>query len=135
MPLNPSKNAGEGAGTEANAIKPSNMYPTCEMEEYASRRLRLVCVSAARLPPVMVAIETNTSSGTYTARSGYKPHSMMRSNMAHAAAFTATDMNPVTLVGAPSYASGAHWWNGIAAILKSSPTDVVSKAMIAIGSL
>jgi len=32
----------------------------------------------------------------------------MRSNKAQAAAFTATDMNPVMLVGAPSYASGAH---------------------------
>jgi hypothetical protein len=50
----------------------------------------------------MVMIETKISSGTYTDRNGYKPQRKMRINIAHAAACTATDMNPVTLVGAPS---------------------------------
>ena len=72
------------------------------MDEYASSRFRLFCVIAARLPPVMVAMETKISSGTYIERSGYSPNRKMRSSIAHPAAFTATDMKPVTLVGAPS---------------------------------
>ena len=31
-------------------------------------------MSAAKLAPVMVTIETKISSGTYTVRNGYKPH-------------------------------------------------------------
>ena len=38
----------------------------------------------------------------------------------NAAAFTPAAMKPVTGVGAPSYASGAHMWNGTAATLKAS---------------
>ena len=37
-----------------------------------------------------------------------------------AAVLTPAAMNAVTGVGAPSYASGAHMWNGTAAILKPS---------------
>src|SRR5580693_2384152 len=107
------------------------------MEEYASRRLVLVCVRAAKFAPVMVAMETNTNTGTQVERMEINPPSWnglpirMRSSIAHPAAFTATDMNPVMHVGAPSYASGAHWWKGMAAILNSKPVIVVSKAMIA----
>ena len=41
---------------------------------------------------------------------------------AKAAAFTPAAMKPVTGVGAPSYASGAHMWNGTAATLNASAT-------------
>ena len=40
----------------------------------------------------------------------------------------------VTVVGAPSYASGAHMWKGTAEILKSSPTETVVSARKTIGS-
>ena len=50
------------------------MYPTCAMDEYASRRLVLVCVSAAKFAPVMVAIETKTRIGTHTLRIEISPH-------------------------------------------------------------
>src|SRR5258708_26099263 len=76
---------------------------------------------------------TNTSSGTHTGRRGIRPQSRMRNNMAHPAALTATDINPVMLVGAPSYASGAHWWKGTAAILNNTPVIVVTNATTAIG--
>src|SRR5690349_13392213 len=39
-----------------------------------------------------------------------------------AAALTAAAMYAVNGVGAPSYASGAHMWNGTAAILKPNAT-------------
>ena len=45
----------------------------------------------------------------------------MRSSIANDAAFDPTEMNAVIGVGAPSYTSGAHAWNGTAAILKPIP--------------
>ena len=39
-----------------------------------------------------------------------------------AATFVAADMNVVTGVGAPSYASGVHMWKGAAFALKPRPT-------------
>src|SRR5262249_42862362 len=104
------------------------------IEEYASRRLRLFWVRAARLAPVIVMIETKISNGTQIFCNGYRPMTRMRSSIVQAAAFTATDMKPVMLVGAPSYASGAHWWNGTAEILKKSPAHTVTRAKTAIGS-
>src|SRR6185369_11947697 len=83
----------------------------------------------------MVAMLMKITIGTQTSRSADNPKMKMRNSMAQAAAFTATDMKPVTVVGAPSYASGAHWWNGNAAILKNNPVDVATRATIAMGSL
>src|SRR5574337_559438 len=45
---------------------------------------------------------------------------------ANAAAFGPTDMYAVIEVGAPSYTSGAHWWNGTAATLKNRPAPTVT---------
>ena len=45
-----------------------------------------------------------------------------RTNAANAAALTPVDMNAVTIVGAPSYASGVHMWNGTADTLNAKPT-------------
>src|SRR6478735_1645084 len=46
----------------------------------------------------------------------------MRISIAKDAAFEPTERNAVIGVGAPSYTSGAHMWNGTAAILKPNPT-------------
>src|SRR5579863_2163520 len=59
---------------------------------------------------------------------------MMRRRNAIEAALEATERYAVTVVGAPSYASGAHMWNGTAEILNSSPTDVVARASSTSGS-
>ncbi len=40
---------------------------------------------------------------------------------AKAPAFTTTLMNVVTVVGAPVYTSGDHWWNGAKAALNDRP--------------
>src|ERR1035438_2687071 len=58
----------------------------------------------------------------------------MRSRNAIDAAFDATERYAVTVVGAPSYASGAHMWKGTAEILKSSPMAVVAIARNTTGS-
>src|SRR5690606_7021050 len=56
-----------------------------------------------------------------------------RMNAANAAALTPVDMNPVTTVGAPSYASGVHMWNGTAEILNANPTSSRPSANSIIG--
>ena len=42
-------------------------------------------------------------------------------------------MKPVTVVGAPSYASGVHMWKGTAATLKANPTSRSSEPTSSIG--
>ncbi len=42
---------------------------------------------------------------------------------ANPAAFEPTDINAVTGVGAPSYTSGVHIWNGTADTLNPNPTS------------
>src|SRR5205085_6409154 len=59
----------------------------------------------------------------------------MRSSIANDAALEPTDRNAVIGVGAPSYTSGAHMWNGTAAILKPTPATTRITARISRGSL
>src|SRR4051794_28748089 len=89
---------------------------------------------AARLPIVMVAMATTISSGSQAGRTEASGPRKMRIRNANEAAFEATERYAVTVVGAPSYTSGAHMWNGAAEILKSSPTAVVPTARNTIGS-
>ena len=56
-----------------------------------------------------------------------------RRNAANAATFVAADMNAVTGVGAPWYASGVHMWKGTSAPLKPNPVTRSPIAMIANG--
>src|SRR5947207_616715 len=59
----------------------------------------------------------------------------MRSRIANDAAFDPTDRNAVMGVGAPSYTSGAHMWNGTAAILKPMPATTSTTASRSMGRL
>ena len=59
----------------------------------------------------------------------------MRSSIANDAAVDPTDRNAVIGVGAPSYTSGAHMWNGTAAILNPTPAATSMTARISRGSL
>src|SRR5437763_16926627 len=74
------------------------------------------------------------SSGSHASRDAASGPVKMRSRNAMLAAFEATERYAVTVVGAPSYASGAHIWNGAAEILNSSPTAVVVSAKKTTGS-
>src|SRR5262245_25983338 len=110
-----------------------SMYPACAILEYASIRLMLLCTTAEILPQSIVTAEITDSAigicivawlpaGTIALKTGIRA--------LKAAALPAVLMNAVTTVGAPSYTSGAHWWNGNAAILKERPT-VTSAAPMA----
>ena len=86
----------------------------------------LVCASAAKLP---TASEAQTSTATVTVQrcsSAGNAVISTRSITASAAVFVAADMNPVTGVGAPSYTSGVHMWNGAAEVLKPKPTSSIA---------
>ncbi len=108
--------------------KASSMYPACEMLENASMRLTLSCPSAERLPMVIVAIARQPamtgqgeSMATPAAVSSTCPapsaSAKKRSSTAKPAALGPTERKAVTGVGAPSYTSGVHMWNGAALIL------------------
>src|SRR5436853_2250569 len=58
----------------------------------------------------------------------------IRSSIANDAAFDPTDRNAVMGVGAPSYTSGAHMWNGTAAILNPTPATTRITARMRRGS-
>src|SRR5690348_5658664 len=89
---------------------------------------------AARLPTVMVRIATAASTGSQESSEDARGPRKMRSRNANDAAFDATERYAVIVVGAPSYASGAHMWNGAAEILNSRPTAVVAIARKTTGS-
>src|SRR6266403_101652 len=101
------------------AASPISRYPAWAMELYASIRFRLVWLSAARLPTVMVsAAMTPITCGHGTslstvAMSGDSPFwesapKKIRTASAKPAALGPTDRNAVNGVGAPSYTSGHH---------------------------
>src|SRR5262249_57306871 len=92
------------------------------MLEYASMRLMLFCRTPTTVPTTIVAAEITASTGTQCACIGWSVERNTRTNAANAAAFTPVDMNAVTIVGAPSYASGVHMWKGTADTLKQNPT-------------
>src|SRR5215510_2574295 len=71
----------------------------------------------------MVAAAITHTIGAHSALNGSNDERNTRANAANAAAFTPVDMNPVTIAGAPSYASGVHMWNGTAEILNAKPTS------------
>src|SRR5262245_5460616 len=104
------------------------------MELYANSRLMLLWLMAARLPMVMVRTATTASSGSQESRADASGPRNMRSKKANDAAFEATERYAVMVVGAPSYASGAHMWKGAAEILNSSPTALVVMARKTNGS-
>ena len=72
------------------------------MELYASRRLMLVWLMAARLPTVRVSTAITESSGSHTSRAEASGPRKMRSRNAIDAAVDPTERYAVTVVGAPS---------------------------------
>ena len=66
------------------------MYPACAIDEYASSRLMLDCVSAASVPSVIDSTATAAKIATQSMRTGQKTVIKSRSSSANAAAFDAT---------------------------------------------
>src|SRR5207248_11706624 len=106
------------------------MYPVCAMLEYASIRFTFGCASATTFPAVMVIAASTAKTADQSNTSDPIPETSTRRIAANAAAFGPTDMKAVAGVGAPSYASGVHWWNGTTAALNPSPTVTRASATI-----
>src|SRR4051812_14314988 len=98
------------------------MNPPWAMLEYASRRTMFVCRKATTLPTVIVSAAITHMNGRYTSVACGKARYTSRIKATKPAAFDATLRNAVTGVGAPSYVSGAHVWNGTALTLNAKPT-------------
>src|SRR5512140_3310146 len=92
------------------------------MDEYASKRLILVCCRVSRLPTVIVTAEMTARIAVQEEAKSGNATKNKRINTAKPAAFEAVDKNPETGVGAPSYTSGAQKWNGTMETLKPIPT-------------
>src|SRR6185369_9577045 len=108
----------------------------CAMLEYASIRLTFVCTTPTTVPKIIVTAAIAESTGIQCACSGSSGDRKTRAKAANAAAFTPVDMNAVTIVGAPSYASGVHMWNGTADTLNANPTarrPTASSASVVLG--
>ena len=81
----------------------------------------LVCASATRFAIVIVRTASQKIIGIQISEKPPNAPNRKRSNTAKAAVLVAAAMKPVTLVGAPVYTSGTHWWNGTTAILNARP--------------
>src|ERR687898_2520060 len=73
------------------------------------------------LPTAIETAASAASAGCQSSTDGPSATSKKRTKTQNAAALVATDMNAVTGVGAPSYTSGVHWWNGASETLNASP--------------
>src|SRR5687767_376885 len=85
-------------------------------------RLTLLCTTPTTAPTIIVAPASHARTGIHCDCIGSSAERNTRTNAANAAALTPVDMNAVTIVGAPSYASGVHMWNGTADTLNANPT-------------
>src|SRR6266480_3116760 len=98
------------------------MNPACATLEYASIRFTSVCAVASSDPTTIDTADRTQMNGVQSHASGLNAVSNTRISAANAAIFVAADMNAVTGVGAPWYASGVHMWNGTAETLNANPT-------------
>src|SRR5471032_3036333 len=83
----------------------------------------LVCPIAASAPRSIDAIDTMITSNCHAPTSDANEVPITRSSSAIAATLGAVAKNTVTGVGAPSYTSGVHMWNGTAHTLNANPTS------------
>src|SRR5215218_1697594 len=93
------------------------------MDEYAISLLMLRWPIAAKAPSAMEAMATNTTICCHWMVISGKDTIVVRTNMAIPATFGAAAKKAVTGVGAPSYTSGVHIWNGTADTLKQKPAN------------
>src|SRR5690242_920942 len=82
---------------------------------------------APTLPTAIVIVASTANAGAHDDVRSISATSNSRSSTPMAAALVATAMNAVIGVGAPSYTSGVHWWNGATDALNASPA--ITRAM------
>src|SRR5438105_1625454 len=93
------------------------------------------CCPAMRFATVIVMTAIHASAGGHPDDHDIEPLSpkhvsSTRRSIAKPPAFTTAAMYVVPGVGAPSYASGVHMWNGTALTLKRRPTKTRTSAIV-----
>src|SRR6266516_7961105 len=96
------------------------------MLEYARRRVKLFCINAARLPKVIVAIATIAKVEYQSILTVPIATMNTRKAAAKAAILAPAAKRALTVVGAPSKASGIHMWKGTTAILTPNPATNIT---------
>src|SRR5690348_10138206 len=96
-------------------------------------RFTLLWAMASTLPTTIETAAITHTNGRQSHWSGPKATKNTRTNAPKAATLVPADMNAVTEVGAPWYASGVHMWNGTAAILNANPVATSPAAAMARG--
>src|SRR5205809_209802 len=99
------------------------------MLEYARRRVKLFCINAARLPKVIVAIATIAKVEYQSILTVPIATMNTRKAAAKAAILAPAAKRALTVVGAPSNASGIHMWKGTTAILTPNPATNITMAI------
>src|SRR3954447_25840766 len=107
------------------AERPIKRKPAWEIDEYASMRFTFRWTSAARFPIARDATAIPANAQVQRCASCGNAVRSSRKARAKAATFVAADMNAVTVVGAPSYTSGVHMWNGADDDLKPRPAMII----------
>src|SRR5947209_6228601 len=103
------------------------------MLEYARRRVKLFCISAATLPKVIVAIATIAKVEYQSMLTVVNATMNTRKAAANAAILAPEARSALTVVGAPSKASGIHMWKGTTAIFTPKPATNITMAIKANG--
>src|SRR5437879_13764752 len=99
------------------------------MLEYARRRVKLFCISAATFPSVIVAIATIAKVEYQSMLTVPNATINTRNAAANAAIFAPAASKALTVVGAPSKASGIHMWKGSTDMCKLKPTTEYKMAI------
>ena len=95
---------------------PISAKPILLIEEYASSRLMFVWPIAATPPRMVEASAEKIVICRHASVAGPSASTATRTSSAIAATLEDDARKAVTGVGAPSYTSGVHMWNGTAAI-------------------
>src|SRR5256712_9157951 len=99
------------------------------MLEYARRRVKLFCINAARLPKVIVAIATIAKVEYQSMLTLVIATMNTRKAAANAAILATAAKRGLTVVGAPSKASGIHMWKGTTGIFTANPATNITMAI------
>src|SRR3990172_731347 len=97
-------------------------------------RLTSSWTSAARFPTTSDAQASAAAATVQISACSGNAVTSTRQVTTNAAALVAAAMNAVTGVGAPSYTSGVHMWNGAAETLNASPARIIARPVTNSGS-
>lgn len=104
----------------------NNKNPTCEIVEKASNRFSRYCASPTTVPITSDSNDVVSNRFCQILVSNGKNPICSSNKKTKIEILGITVNHVVTIVGTPSYTSGAQLWNGAAATLNNRPTPMIS---------